>query len=866
MFKNKIAKRLILYILVFSSAITLVLTAIQLFLDYRHDIANINQRIQLIKVSTYESLKDSIWRVNYNGLRLQLEGLANLPDIVYLEVRDGRGKVLASVGSFQEKRCIDEVFPIHYQYRDHDLLLGNFKIVASLDGVYQRLLDTCLVILISQAIKTFLVSAFIFFLFQSLVTRHLAQLADYAKGVDSENLAAPFAFARQHLVADHGDELDQLADAVNSMRNNLALSYARLRSTLASLTRAQQVAHIGNWQWDLATNGTTWSEELCRITGCEPQEYDGTNEFYLDCIHPGDKERFQALKQQVMAEKKPYHEEYRIVRRDDGAVRHVREDGVVSVDEQGNITSILGTVQDITGRKIAEEELLNSRALLLSLINSIPDLIFYKDRQSAYLGANQAFADFVGRREPDIVGKTDFDFFPTELAEFFRKKDRQMLAKNVQQRNEEWVVFPDGRDVLLDTLKTSYYGPDGEVLGLIGISRDITEQRAGLEEREKLNRQLQQSQKMESIGTLAGGIAHDFNNILSAIMGYTELAQLGLPPESKSYTNLNEVMVAGKRATALVRQILAFSRITEEERQPVQLALIIKEALKLLRASIPTTIEIKQNIPADLGSVLADPTQIHQVVMNLCTNAYHAMLDTGGVLEVILTPVDFEDGVAAPHPLAPGKYLKLAVSDTGCGMDIKTLERVFDPYFTTKGKGKGTGLGLSVVHGIVKSHGGDITVASQPGQGTVFEVCLPVVASEIQPDIESAEEVRGGNERILLVDDEKQLVALTQKMLEDLGYHVTSFASSTEALQEFCQKSGEYDLVISDMTMPGLTGMQLAQKLTQVDPGIPIVIFTGLVNIVNREDAETFGVKDVLLKPVSRQDLAQCVRAVLDKK
>jgi signal transduction histidine kinase/CheY-like chemotaxis protein len=355
----------------------------------------------------------------------------------------------------------------------------------------------------------------------------------------------------------------------------------------------------------------------------------------------------------------------------------------------------------------------------------------------------------------------------------------------------------------------------------------------------KYERQLQQVLKIQAIGTLAGGIAHDFNNILFPIVGYTELTMDEVSEDSVAHNNLGEILKAANRAKDLVQQILTFSRQSDQERRPVKVQNIITETLRLLRASIPASIEIVHKIQDDCGPVMGDATQIHQVIMNLCTNAYQAMQDKGGKLEVILTEIDIGyEEMTDKIGMQPGKHLRLLVKDEGCGMEASVLDRIFEPYYTTKEQGKGTGLGLSVIHGIVKNHRGDINVKSIPGKGTIFQVYLPLIenlehAAELEPTNGAAK----GEERILLVDDEEQIVAMERQMLENLGYRVTARTDSQEALKVFAEHPHNFDLVITDMTMPYLTGDQLAQKMLDIEPNIPVILCTGFNEIITEEKA-----------------------------
>lgn len=402
---------------------------------------------------------------------------------------------------------------------------------------------------------------------------------------------------------------------------------------------------------------------------------------------------------------------------------------------------------------------------------------------------------------------------------------------------------------------------DGVLKGFVHIAKDVTEQRM-------IEAHLRQVQKMESVGTLAGGIAHDFNNILAPILGYAELALTRVGATDAIVGDLRQIAKAAGRAKELVQQILTFSRRSEHEKKPLQPHLIVKEALKLLRASLPATIEIRQEIPADCGTVMGDPTQVHQIVMNLCTNAYHAMRVSGGILGVKLqrVEVDAEDLKVATMNLAAGNYVMLEISDTGCGMDQATVERIFEPYFTTKPKDEGTGLGLSVVHGIVQSYGGHISVYSVPGQGTTFHVYLPRLAEEsVAGEMGEGrpEPLPRGTGRLLVVDDEEEIGRLLHLLLQNLGYEVEVCTQSAEALARFAKEPQSFDLLITDMTMPNMTGFELASRVLALRPGMPIVLCTGFSEIVTREKALALGIREFLMKPVTLKELAHVVQKAL---
>lgn len=406
---------------------------------------------------------------------------------------------------------------------------------------------------------------------------------------------------------------------------------------------------------------------------------------------------------------------------------------------------------------------------------------------------------------------------------------------------------------------------DGKLTKIYGSIQDITERKLAEKEKAQIETRLQQAQKMEAIGTLAGGIAHDFNNILSVILGYADLAIEEAPVGTKYQGFLKEILTATNRARDLVKQILTFSRQSQVDRISMKIQPLIKEGLKMLRSSIPTTISITENIDPKSGLILADATQIHQILMNLCTNAYHAMEPTGGTLSVTLknSYIDTDDQVELAR-IKAGKYVELAVSDTGIGISPDVIGSIFDPFFTTKESGKGTGMGLAIIHGIVSDYGGSITVDSELGKGSTFRVYFPLIQDGVARDLQEAGDLPNGSERILFVDDEEMLAEMSKQVLERLGYHVTIKSSSIEALSIFQNTPNNFDLVITDQTMPNMTGSDLARKMMQIRPDIPIILCTGFSNIIDEDSAKALGIKEFALKPLTKDALSKLIRKVLD--
>ena len=506
-----------------------------------------------------------------------------------------------------------------------------------------------------------------------------------------------------------------------------------------------------------------------------------------------------------------------------------------------------------------EEDLRESEEKFRSLSENAPDIIYTLGVEGSFTYVNPAWEEIVGYGRDETLGKYFVDFMEEKDS-----GDHAKLFKVIRDGNKIvrsatiTLINKDGSPRLFNFSGAPNLNLAGEITGMVGLLKDITEHR-------KTEAQLRQAQKMEAIGTLAGGIAHDFNNILMAIIGHADLAKMKLPGDSEVIYNLNQVKSAGERAKRLIQQILAFSRMGEQQRIALSITPLIKEALKFLKSTLPTSIEIRDYLEADPGIIEADATQIQQIVMNLCTNAEHAMREEGGTLHVKLIRVEVDRQTALQHhELHTGPHVRLTVTDTGCGMEPETLEHIFDPYFTTKEVGEGTGLGLSVVHGIVNTHGGAITVKSAPAKGTTFHVYFPIIEKEEKLQERSEGPLPTGNERILFVDDEQVIVYIGEKTLGQLGYDVVTKANGVDALELFRADPDRFDLVITDMTMPRMTGDQFARELIKLRPDIPIILCTGFNPKISKEQAGKIGIKAFVMKPLVRRDMANIVRKVLD--
>lgn len=547
----------------------------------------------------------------------------------------------------------------------------------------------------------------------------------------------------------------------------------------------------------------------------------------------------------------------------DGSILWVHERTNLALDENDNPIELCIICRDLTDRKQAEEALQKSEERLRAVFEAAKKVSFIitdaQDPEPLVVEFSPGAEKTFGYSKAEMVGNpVSILHLPNDVAKF-PAKHKQMREGKVGFYGETTLARKSGEK--FPALFSTYPLIDEkkEMYAVLSVSIDISEQK-------ELEAQLRQAHKMESIGTLAGGIAHEFNNILGIIIGNTELAIDDVPEWNPARDCLEEIRAASLRAKDVVRHILSFARKSANNRKPVPIIPIIRDSFKLLRASIPSTIEIHQDISCEHDTVMANPTQINQVLINLCTNATHAMREEGGVLDVNLENVVLDDVTLTQYEnLSFGNHIKLTVKDTGHGIKPEIIDRIFDPYFTTKGVGEGTGMGLAVVHGIVKNHDGLITVNSELGKGTVIEVLLPIVEAETEPEVVEPDDLPTGNEKILFVDDEEPLVNIAKKMLERLGYQVETQTNPDEAFKLFRSNPDKFDLIISDMTMPQMTGDKLAQKIMEIRPDIPIIISTGFSAKMDEDKAKEMGIRAFTMKPLVPHAFAVTVRKVLDE-
>lgn len=516
---------------------------------------------------------------------------------------------------------------------------------------------------------------------------------------------------------------------------------------------------------------------------------------------------------------------------------------------------ILSVTNDITHR----EQMLTDHKRFLTAIEQLAESIVITDIQGRIEYVNPAFEKITGYSSEEAFNQNPRLLKSGEHDQFFYHTLWETITSGKTWKGRMINKKKNGTFYSEESTISPVFDKTGGIINFVAVKRDITDEI-------QMEKRLQQSQKMEAIGTLAGGIAHDFNNILFPILGHTEILIEDSPPEGPLRDSLNEIYTNALRAKDLVRQILTFSRQKNNELKAMKMQPIIEEALKMLRSTVPTTIEITSHLDRECGFIKADPTQIHQIIMNLATNAYHAMEDDGGKLIIELKSIDLGKYDLINPDMLAGSYVCLSVKDTGKGISKQTIKKIFDPFFTTKEPGKGTGMGLSVVHGIIKNMKGATQVNSQPGKGTEFYVYLPIVKDALETQAPKTNKpIIGGSEQILLVDDEQGIITMVKTALERLGYRVTAYTNSIKALEAFKNSSDKFDLTITNMTMPNMPGDKLAVELIKVRPDIPIFICTGFSGALTQERIKSLGIKGLLLKPISIKDLAEKIREALDE-
>lgn len=750
--KSKISRMLVVYIVLFSSIVTLILTAIQLRMDYTAGINVIHQRIKQIELTNLDSITQALWTMDNLSVQIQLDGLTRITNIIFVEIMDKNKKLVAVSGEINTKNIIKKNIVLEREYRGKKTKLGSLMIVSTKENVYQQLIDAVVVIFISQAVKTFLVSLFMLSMFYYLVTRHLESIARHSDKLDLSSTPQLLRLDRSDSNMLKGDELDRVVVSINRMSNNIHQSYNELINS-----------------------------------------------------------------QQALADRE---------------------------------------------------------AKFSAMFDAMTDVIIFADSERKIIQTNPAFHSQFGYKVDEVKGEftqmlyADPEQFSKQGKACFNPNEPALSSRyEVEYRRKDGTVFPS------ETMGGPIYFSDGSLVGYLGIIRDISDRKQAEEDQSKLQKQLQQAQKMEAVGQLTGGIAHDFNNILAGILGYAELTKELVEnyDDPRLIKYIDHINTAGERARELVLQLLSFSRGAAGELKPLKLPILINDVVSLLRPSIPSSIVLRTEINEHVPLVVMDSTQMHQILMNLCINARDSMKGNGRLTIKLAYEANVNASCNSCHNSIRGDYVKLTVEDTGSGIAVEMLDNIFDPFFTTKDIGKGTGMGLSVVHGILHRHQSHIIVETELNVGTKFHLLIPAVSEEYKIENTKPSSIRlsntiGRGKHILVVDDEEVVGNFLQEFLQIYGYKITAVTSSKEALELVKQSAAEFDLIITDQTMPELTGVEMIKEIFKLTQDIPVILCSGYSDQVDEEKALQLGCAKYLDKPVNNQVLIQAVYGVLSAK
>lgn len=639
------------------------------------------------------------------------------------------------------------------------------------------------------------------------------------------------------------------------------------------LNQAQAITHIGSYNWDVASNKTSWSDELYRIVGHSKSTFQPTYDSYVSCIYTDDKEKFLTLTGDALKQKGDYHAEYRILRAD-GEVRHIYEQGNVKYDQNNKLEGLVGVIQDITERVQYENKLKSQRDFTNTVLEVAGNIIAVIDLNGCFVRFNRAAEKLTGFSRNEVLNKTVWStVIPEEQIEIVKNVFNNLRNGNIELANHyinDWKT-KDGRRKTIDWRNSVLHDDNGNISHIVALGYDMSDILASNAAQNRLQRELNQSRKMEALGQLTGGIAHDFNNMLGIIIGYTDLA-LEHDAESmdtRIHTYFSNISQASKRAKDLVSQMMVFSRSDKSKSEPLDLDLIISESIDMLRSIIPSSIKIKYTHQDNLPMVLMDAVQMQQVLINLCLNSKDAM-DGAGDLEIDLGwHLNINSECIACHKHIAGDWIQVTVSDTGTGMSADILERIFEPFFTTKEVGKGTGMGLSVVHSIIDNHGGHILIDTEIKPGTTLHLLLPAVSEQNKllakdNELHNIDKHIGTGEKILIIDDEIALANYVAEMLTTNGYECTTCTESDKAAMLF-ESNGPYDLVVTDQTMPEITGIEIIRQLRLIKADIPAILITGYSETISKESIEKENII-FMYKPISSKDflknVALCINPV----
>ena len=860
-FKNnsRLARSFIVYMVLASTLIAIFTSAFQLYELYSKEKTGIELRLDEIRDSYSANIAQRVWVANIEELTSSLEGLLRLPDIEYIQVREDT-EVLAEVGSREEQAIIEQEYPLTYTFRDEQRQIGVMKITATLKNVHNHVIEQALTIVLSNVIKTFIVSGFMLLIFYRLVGRHLHDIAAYAEDLSFDNLDKRLVLERKENESTKQDEFDLVTEAFHKMQTNLEDSLDELSKSERSL--AQTLDSIGDGVIATDRDGriVRMNPVAEALTGWDLEK--AKNEpltRVFNVINASSREPIENPVDLVLKSgKKVGLANHSVLVSLGGDEYQIADSAAPIMDENRAIIGIILVFRDVTEDYEMQEAIRINEERLQGIMDNSPAVIYVKDVDGKFMMVNKEFEKLFDTTDSNIKGKTTHDVFPSEIADEMVLNDQDVLNSRLPLYSEEKAPHKDGMHYYSSS-KFCLFGSDGEPYAVCGISTDTTEER-------KQSELLRRSQKMEAVGNLTGGIAHDFNNLLNVIIGYSEILKRNLDEDSANRNFADEIRTAGQRGAQLTQKLLSFSGQVVAENSRVNINDILEEDLGMLKRAVTARVKVNRDLDDDLWQTELDKSEFEDVILNLSINAMHAM-PGGGELTYVSRNETIStlqsDSLGLP---GPGEYVRFSVIDTGIGIDKETQARVFEPFFTTKGT-EGTGLGLSQVYGFMQRCKGTVALQSDIGRGTEFALYFPRDISVDDKDKDdkkesSSDEQLRGAETILLVDDEAALLDLGQNIFKEQGYKVFCAEGADSAL--WILSRNKVDIMVSDIIMPGTDGYELARKVEELYPEVKIQLVSGYRGDRGEEEKDNPYTKTIIEKPYNIEQLLRRIRQLVD--
>ncbi len=856
---SRLARRLVIYVVLASTFITIFTSSFQLYEIYTNDVSEIDTRLEEIGVTYVDTIASRVWVANKDELNRDVENLLRLPGIVHVRIYEGT-QLIAESGSMPDDNVVFREYPLMYTFRGQKQNIGVLHVAASLSNIYQHIINQALAIILGNALKTFLISGFMIFLFYYLIGRHLRQFAEYAKGVSIDNLNSTLVLDRPENDSNKQDEFDLLVDAFHLMQRNIVNSISLLSKSEQNLS--QTLNSIGDAVIATDNKGyiTRMNPIAEELTAWTIEEAKGKALFEVfPIVNALTRKAMVSPVDQVLESGKIVGlANHSLLLARDGKEYQISDSAAPIIDESDNIIGVILVFRNVTEEYALQESVKNNEAHLQAIMNNSPAAICVKSLDGKFIMINREYEKLLGRSNEDVVGKTTYDVFPFEVAEELVNNDQDVIASRISLQSEEKIPHAENMHLYSST-KFCLFDSDGEPYALCSISTDITEQR-------KQSEMLRRTQKMDALGKLTGGVAHDFNNMLNVIIGYSEILSRNLDDGSSNQHFAKEIKEAGQRGAALTRKLLSFSGQTASTQSCVNINDVLKDDINMLKKTLTARIHINLKLDDELWFTLVDKGELEDAILNLSINAMHAM-PAGGKLTYLslnekLSPRE-ADNLGLP---CAGDYVRLSLIDTGIGMDEQMVNKIFDPFFTTKGE-RGTGLGLSQVFGFMERCNGVIKVFSEVGVGTEFTMYFPRTMSDenmIEQEVASntEDDNLSGTENILLVDDEVALLDLGKDIFQQRGYQVFCAEGADGALWTLSRN--KIDVMVSDVIMPGVDGYELARKVKRMYPDVKIQLVSGYSSERLGKEKDNPYTKTIIDKPYSAEQLLGRVRSLID--